>query len=115
MIAEDEPLIALDLALAVQAAGGEVLGPAASVHDAGLLARKNNAGAGLLDINLIGGDTLVLAESLIELGIPVVFYSGVVLPAEFKDRHPVIPVFRKPTPPGLLVDALRAELDRMAA
>lgn len=115
LIVEDEPLIAIDLALAVRAARGTVMGPVASIDDACLLNKENSAGAAILDINLIDGDTLALAASLVESGKPVVFYSGLALPADVKDRYSSVPAFIKPTHPDKLIKALRTELDKAAA
>jgi hypothetical protein len=52
LIAEDKPFIALDLAFAIEDAGGEVIGPAASVKDALLLLQHRVVTRAILDVNL---------------------------------------------------------------
>jgi DNA-binding response OmpR family regulator len=51
-IAEDEPYIALDLALAVEDADGLVVGPAASVEEALALLAAGPVDRAILDVNL---------------------------------------------------------------
>jgi DNA-binding NtrC family response regulator len=96
LIAEDEPFIALDLALAIQDAGGEVVGPAASVKEALALLETRTITAAILDVNLSDGDISPVAERLIGLGIPVIFQTGVGLPPELAARFPALIVHIKP-------------------
>jgi len=114
-IAEDEPLIAIELTLAVEAACGQIVGPAASLKAADELIDASTPGVALLDLNLIGGDTLNLATGFIERGIPVVFYTGVSLPDEFQERYPDVPIYTKPTMSETLIKAIRGEWDKAAA
>lgn len=62
LLAQDEPFIALDLALAIEDAGGEVVGPAASVTEALALIEARPIVAAILDVNLIDGDITPVAE-----------------------------------------------------
>jgi hypothetical protein len=55
LVAEDQPFIALDLALAVEDAGGKVVGPAASCEEALALLATGIVGAAILDVNLVDG------------------------------------------------------------
>src|SRR5665811_1570398 len=114
-IAEDEPLIAIELTLAVEAACGQIVGPAASLKAADQLIDASTPGVALLDLNLIGGDTINLATGLMRRGIPVVFYTGVSLPDEFQERYPDVPIYTKPTISETLIKAIRSEWDRAAA
>ncbi len=103
LVAEDEPFIALDVALAIEDAGGEVVGPAASVKEAlALIAARPIEGA-ILDVNLIDGDITPVAEAVIRLGIPVIFQSGVGLPADLIARFPHMVVLMKPCVAAQLV------------
>jgi hypothetical protein len=51
---------------------------------------------------------LPLFELLIEGGVPVIFYSGLALPAAVRERYPSASVFKKPTPPVQLLNKLIA-------
>lgn len=96
LVAEDEPFIALDVALAIEDAGGVVVGPAASVSEAlALIETKMIVGA-ILDVNLIDGDITPVAEAVLRLGIPVVFQSGIGLPPELAARFPDAVIHTKP-------------------
>lgn len=114
LIAEDEPLISIDLESAVLAAGGQVRGPAASVLHLHSLIDANDFDIALLDFNLIDGDTQALAIGLINKQIPIVFNTGVALPSQFMNAYPDVPVFAKPTTMATLMKSLRTELDNAA-
>jgi CheY-like chemotaxis protein len=98
LIVEDEPFIALDLAESVEKARGKVIGPAGSVREALVLIEQNLMQVAILDVNLSDGDVTPVTELLIEVGVPVIFYSGLALPAALRERFPSVPAFKKPTP-----------------
>lgn len=108
LIAEDEPFIALDLAMAVEAAHGEVIGPVGSVADAISLLKGARLHGALLDVQLSDGDVSPVAELLDDSGVPFLFHSGLGLIPALKMRYPAAQVYNKPTPPSQLIDALAA-------
>jgi hypothetical protein len=65
LIVEDEPLIALDLAMAVEEARGKVIGPAGRVREALALMEQHLVQAAILDVNLSDRDVTPIAELLI--------------------------------------------------
>ena len=77
LITEDEPLIALSLAMELEQAGHEVIGPAATIEASLRLARMHRVDLALLDIDLQQrGDGVIVAKRLREMDIPAVFVSG---------------------------------------
>lgn len=106
LVAEDEPFIALDLALAIEDAGGEVVGPAASAKEALILLKKHTVAAAILDVNLIDGDISPVVEYLVERGVPLILQTGVGLPADLAARYPGLIVRIKPTIAAVLVAQL---------
>ena len=52
LVAEDETLIALDIAYSVEEAGGTVIGPTARVSEALELLEKHEVTGAILDFNL---------------------------------------------------------------
>lgn len=106
LIVEDEPFIALDLATAVEEARGKVIGPAGSVREALVLIEQNWVQVAVLDVNLSDRDVTPVAELLIEGGVPVIFYSGLDLPAALRERYPSAPAYKKPTPSLRLLNEL---------
>lgn len=109
LVAEDEPFIALDIALAIEDADGEVAGPASSVKEALALIDARPIEAAILDVNLLDGDITPVAETLFRLGIPVILQSGIGLPDDLAARFPDAVVHIKPCHPATLVAQL-AEL-----
>lgn len=109
LLAEDEPFIAMDVALAIEDAGGIVVGPASSVKEALALIEARPIAAAILDVNLIDGDVTPVAEAIIRLGIPAIFQSGIGLPPALSARYPYLEVYTKPWMAEALVERL-AEL-----
>ncbi|MBN8943328.1 MAG: response regulator [Rhizobiales bacterium] len=103
LIVEDDPFIAMDLETTI----GDGLGDKAdlvvvgSLEEAGRAVRAPVSFA-LLDVDVIGGKTFALAESLARDGTPFAFVSGSLptdLPVLLRDR----PFIRKPfSPPEIL-------------
>ena len=74
------PFIALDLALAVEDAGGKVIGPAASCEEAFAFLATGIVSAAVLDVNLVDGDCSSLVEVLVGLDVPFIVHTAMVLP-----------------------------------
>ena len=106
LVAEDEAVIALDVAMAIRDAGGKVAGPAASVKQALALIDTMSIGGAILDVNLSDGDITPVAQILLAAGIPTILQTGVGLPAELVARFPDLPVQIKPCASETLVAQL---------
>ena len=106
LVAEDQPFIALDLALAIEDAGGEVVGPVASVREALELLATNAVAAAILDCNLVDGDCSSVVELLAARGIPVIIQTGIGLPANLVGRFPHMVVHIKPCVAAKLIAQL---------
>ncbi|WP_292560537.1 response regulator [Mesorhizobium sp.] len=74
MIAEDEWLLASDLATFFADMGAIILGPVATVEQAGRHAKA--AEAAILDIDLHGRKIFPIADELMLRNVPFVFFSG---------------------------------------
>lgn len=96
LVAEDQPYIALDLALAIEDAGGKVVGPAASVAEALELLATTNVDAAILDVDLTDGDCSAVVEVLANRGIPTIIQTGLELPPALAARFPDLIVQHKP-------------------
>ncbi len=112
LIAEDEALVALDLAHAVEAAQGEVAGPFATVKDGLVYLAHNDVHAAILDIHLANQVVTPIAMALLDRGKSVVFHSASDIPAEVTARHGKVPICRKPMRPDLVVWHLAKALGR---
>jgi len=118
LVAEDQPFIALDLALAVEDAGGKVVGPAASREEALAFLATGIVGAAILDVNLVDGDCSALVEVLVGLDVPFIVHTAVDLPPALATRFSGLVVQIKPCPAANLVaqlESLIAEHERVVA
>ena len=75
LIAEDEPLIALDIAQAFEDAGAEIV-VTSTLHHALVLVEHDGLSAAVLDHALHDGDSSPLCQRLNERKLPFVIYSG---------------------------------------
>ena len=96
LVAEDQAFIALDLSLAVEDAGGQVVGPVSSSREGLTLLAKGGVGAAILDLNLVDGESTALVEVLVGLGVPFIIHSAVDLPPALTARFPGLLVQTKP-------------------
>ena len=110
LVAEDQSFIAMDLALAVEDAGGKVVGPAASCEAAMTLLSNGIIGAAILDVNLVDGDCSALVEVLVDLCVPFIIHTAVDLPPALSTRFSGLVVQIKPCPPAILVARLESLL-----
>lgn len=116
LILEDEAIPALDLAMAVEMAGGVVIGPAGTVAAALALLDEEDVAAAILDVHLPDGELTPVAIRLLDQGVPVIVHSGVGAPQALLQRYPDVPVHVKPTSSDRLVDVVEAILiERHAA
>ena len=106
LIAEDEPLIAYELAQAIEEAGGEVVGPVSSVREGLALLSNENVHAAVLDVRLIDRDVAPIAAVLLEQGKSVVFHTASPVPDEIVDRFGVPVVCPKPMESILVITRL---------
>ena len=86
LVVEDEPLLALDMAAGLGAAGAAVVGPARSLAEAVRLLTVALIDAAVLDVDLGGVEVFPLADELMAAGVPFVFTTGrgeVDLPGRF--------------------------------
>lgn len=103
LVAEDNLMVALDIAAVLEEAGATVLGPAARVRNALAILEQERPTAAILDVNLLDGVVTPVAERLIESGIPLIFCTGTEAPREIVRLRPDVPVFKKPTDAGQLI------------
>lgn len=109
LIAEDEGLVALDLASIVEQLGGEAVGVVVTASEAVAQAGLLSPDVVLMDIRLARGDGIEAAHEIrVRFGTPAVFVTGNT-DAETMRRlrvHSDAPVVRKPIVIGDLRDAI---------
>lgn len=96
LLAEDEPVVGLEIQAAVIEAGAEVVGRAQTLRQALDIAARESLSAAVLDVNLDGEMVFPLAEVLKARGVPILFVTGYdledIAPKAFGDAL----VLRKP-------------------
>lgn len=109
LIAEDDSLIAADLAATFQEMGASIVGPVSTVSEAlEIVAQAERLDGAVIDIKLQGGMAFPIAEALIKRGTPFVFASGygeTAIPAFFGS----IVACEKPARPEQIARALFGE------
>lgn len=107
LVAEDEVLVAFDLAETVEVSGYAVDGPYPTVSDACQAVSAHRPDCALLDVHLLDEEVYPLADQLIKAHVPIVFHSGHASAADLLERYPHATVCQKPCPPDQLMEALR--------
>lgn len=110
LVVEDEPFIAFDLMMAIEEAGAVPIGPAATVAEALDFIGNEPPDGAILDVNLPDGTVGPVLDALPPTAA-VVVHTGMGLPPELRALHPHVPVFSKPTEPGLLLRRIAATLE----
>jgi DNA-binding response OmpR family regulator len=76
LVVEDTPVVALEIADQLQAAGHTVIGPATTIRQALELMRADHPEAAVLDIWLGGDTSAAVASTLMAAEIPFIVLSG---------------------------------------
>ena len=112
LIAEDEYLLASDIARELEQLGARTVGPFATTDRAmAAMAGTTAPDAAILDVNLRGTVVYPLADLLIELGTPFVFmtgYAGEALPS----RLSAVPCCHKPLRARTAIDLLAKRIEQ---
>lgn len=112
LVVEDEYFIADDIARALEESGADVVGPTGNIDQAmQLLNAVERIDAAVLDINIHGRTTYVIADVLRHRGVPFVFATGYDeghLPPQYSD----VPRCSKPLNGQALVTSVSGLLRR---
>ena len=111
LVVEDELLVAAALAAAVLEAGGEVIGPVASVDDALSILTTEVVDAAILEVHLADRDVEPVARALLAGGKAVVFHSASDVPADFASAFGSVPTCPKPAEADQVVRLLARLID----
>ncbi len=106
LVAEDAPVIALDLKGMLEEAGIIVLGPYATMTDARKAAIEESYDLALLDIDLRGETSLPVAAEAAKRGRPILFATAESNDANTRAAFPDAPVIAKPYSETEMFDAI---------
>jgi DNA-binding response OmpR family regulator len=114
LVAEDEAAIALMIEDVLTESGFVVVGPAVSTNAALTLLEREVINCAVLDVKLIDGPSLHVADALAARRIPFVVATG--YPREsIAPAYKGAPILTKLFMPHELIDALTGLLDRQVA
>ena len=103
LLAEDEPLITMEVCRFLEQEGATVL-PARTVSGALQVVDTRALSAGVVDIRLGDEDADSVCEALSRRQVPFVFYTG---RSDTRERWPAAPVIQKPATPEAIVGAVK--------
>ena len=97
LVAEDEGLIAMDIAFMLERLGFHVIGPVAEVDEVLQAAKQlGQIDCALLDVNLRGRKVFTALPALLDRGIPVFLASGYDDDSFFPEAYRTLPRISKP-------------------
>ncbi len=111
LLVEDNFLNGIALQQSLEDMGCQVVGPVASVQKGLEIVRDACIDLAVLDINIIGGVSVPIAEKLIELDRLFLFVTGYASPFNLPDSLATIPRLNKPVGGRKLQDALMKLID----
>ena len=95
LVAEDEPLVAMNLSKSLAELGFSVVGPYSTLAKAATAAVETEVDAALLDVNLNGETVYPVAEILASKNVPFAFITGYGTEA-LRGKYANAPVLEKP-------------------
>lgn len=111
LLMEDNPVLGLEVAFALEDEGADVKGPVARL-EAGLETLADGVpDAAVLDVELADGEVFPLAERLREQGVPFVFYTARGSEGHMRARSGNAPVISKSHGSAVVVEALRERIE----
>ena len=111
LVVEDEFIIALDLSETVRDLGFKVEGPFADKENAFIAIDQELPDCAILDVKTADGEIYPLADALSDAGVPLIFHSGHVPPAELAERYPQAQACAKPCPPDRLITMISCAIE----
>ncbi len=108
LIAEDNSLLAYDVAILLREAGAETIGPAMTLKRALALVESGDFNCGVLDVSLGSEFVFPAAMVLRKKGAVIVFYTGYSDMEGLRREWPDAQVLSKPAPYSFLLSAVHA-------
>ena len=112
LVAENEFITGFDLCDTFEEAGYAVEGPHTGISSAMLACQKERPDLALLDIELVDGLSLELAQKLMDDDVPVILHSEPEDARALSIRFPRATTLSKPCPPARLLETVSGVLTR---
>jgi DNA-binding NtrC family response regulator len=111
LLVEDNFLVGMSMRKMLEEMGCRVIGPIAVIGEAERVASETEVDAGVLDINIIGGTSVGVAERLSLRGTPYIFVTGYGSPRTLPESLKGQPRLSKPVDERGLGEALRRAVE----
>ena len=115
LLMEDNPVLGLEVAFALEDEGAAVKGPVARLESGLEVLNGSVPDAAVLDVELADGEVFPLAERLRERGVPFVFYTARGSEGHMRARAGDAPVISKSFGSATVIEALRERIAAGAA
>jgi CheY-like chemotaxis protein len=112
LVVEDNPVIAFDIADSLEEVKATVVVSACVADALAAIDDGPSFEGAILDVNLPDGIVTPVAERLSERDVPVIFCTGVALPAVIKQRFPDAVVYMKPVMVNEIISRLAGLMGR---
>jgi DNA-binding LytR/AlgR family response regulator len=109
LVVEDEFLVATHIKRLLAGWGCEIVGPAPSLDDGQRLAQSENLDGAILDININGGNSVPIADTLRDRDLPFIFITGYASPRILPQSLAAMPRLHKPIDESMLEAVLVKE------
>ncbi|MFD0916863.1 response regulator [Pseudahrensia aquimaris] len=96
LIVEDEPIIAMDMEMTLEAEGFDIFGLATNLEHGLQLLKSGTPDVAILDYNLGSETSVPLARALLERKIPFIYITGRELDLASDGDAPEAPIISKP-------------------
>lgn len=108
LLVEDTFLVGMMLAERVRSFGYECVGPVASLREGLDLARRESFSGAILDVNIKGGTSDLIARELESRGCPFFFVTGYASPLLLSESLKARPRLSKPISDRILRETMQA-------
>ena len=115
LVAEDEPLVSMEMEDVIIEHGAVPVGPFATLRDLMAAVEAGGYDVAILDVRLGREDSFPAADRLQREGVPFIFHSGHAERVDLFGAYPAAALCKKPCAPERLLEAALSPMDRLRA
>lgn len=115
LVAEDEPLVSMEMEDVILEHGGIPIGPFTTLRDLMKAVEAGGYDVAILDVRLGRDESFPAADRLQRCGVPFVFHSGHAESCDLFGPYPEAALCKKPCAPERLLEAALTTMDRVRA
>lgn len=115
LVAEDEPLVAMEIEDVILEHGAIPVGPFASLSELMAAIEEGGYDVAILDVRLGRDESFPAADRLRKKGVPFIFHSGHADRSDLFCAYPEAALCKKPCAPERLLEAALTTIERVRA